>query len=93
MGMLVTLYLILINTYNSVEAPSGRGFSYIDIWFVGCQVPIAFAILEYGLILAYKKLFSDAIKANSIKNLDYYSLILTLCYFLVFNALFWPFTQ
>ena len=44
MGMLVTLYLILINTYTSIDAPSKRGFSNVDLWFACCQVPVAFAI-------------------------------------------------
>ena len=28
MGILITLYLIMINTYNSVDAPQKRGFSH-----------------------------------------------------------------
>ena len=32
MGMLITLYLILINSYNSVEAPPDRGVSSIEMW-------------------------------------------------------------
>ena len=51
MGMIVTLYLILINTYVSVAAPNGRGFSFFEIWYVGVQIPIVFALLEYGIIL------------------------------------------
>ena len=35
MGMLVLLYLIQINTYNSIEAPPSRGFSLIETWFQG----------------------------------------------------------
>ena len=51
MGMIITLFLILINTYTSVAAPNGRGFSYIEVWYIGIQVPIVFAFLEYGIIL------------------------------------------
>ena len=32
MGMLITLYLILINSYNSVDAPPDRGVSSIEMW-------------------------------------------------------------
>ena len=33
MGMLITLYLILINSYNSVDAPQSRShFSAIEMW-------------------------------------------------------------
>ena len=50
MGMIVTLYLISENVYNSVEAPRNRGFSYIEIWMLGSQFPILLALFEYGSI-------------------------------------------
>lgn len=56
MGMLVTLYLISSNVYNSVQAPPGRGFSYIETWMIGTQFPILIGLLEYGVILAWKRL-------------------------------------
>ena len=51
MGMLITLYLILINSYNSVHAPPDRGVSSIEIWFYGMQALILLAVLEYGIVL------------------------------------------
>ena len=57
--MLVTLYLIVINVYASIEAPTGRGFSYIEVWYVGMFMPIVVAILEYAIILAIIK-FKEA---------------------------------
>ena len=47
--------LIVTNVYNSVEAPTQRGFSYIEIWLIGIQIPILVAIFEYGILLAMKK--------------------------------------
>ena len=55
MGMIVTLYLISANVYNSVEAPNDRGFSYIELWMVGTQFPILLALCEYGIVLYLKK--------------------------------------
>ena len=55
MGLLVTLYLISSNVYSSLKAPIHRGFSYIEIFLMGTQGVIFFAILEYGFILAWKK--------------------------------------
>merc|ERR1712008_423919 len=55
MGMIVTLYLISANVYNSVEGPSSRGFSNIELWMVGAQFPILLALFEYGFILYLKK--------------------------------------
>ena len=51
----MTLDLIATNVYNSVKAPPNRGFSYVEVWMVGVQVPILVGILEYGIILALQK--------------------------------------
>ena len=45
MGMLVTIFLIVIGIYKSVEAPPKRGFGYLEKWYIGVQVPILFALL------------------------------------------------
>ena len=66
MGMIVTLYLISANVYNSVEAPDGRGFSYIEIWMVGTQFPILLALCQYGFVLYLKK-----VEKNPSKNPAY----------------------
>ena len=55
LGLLVTLFLIATNVYNSVNAPFNRGFSYIEIWMIGVQSPIIWAIFEYGFLLGWKK--------------------------------------
>ena len=54
--MIVTLYLISANVYNSVDAPKVRGFSYIEIWMLGSQFPILLALFEYGFVLYFKKI-------------------------------------
>ena len=59
MGLLVTLYLIASNIYSNLKAPSTRGFSYIETWMLGTQAVIIFAILEYGILLAWKKYFPE----------------------------------
>ena len=55
MGLLVTLYLISSNVYSSLQAPIQRGFSYVEIFLIGTQGVIFFAILEYGFVLAWMK--------------------------------------
>ena len=55
MGMLVTIFLIVTGIYNSVQTPSSGEFSYIEIWYIGIQIPIVFALLEYGIMLAALK--------------------------------------
>ena len=66
MGLLITLDLIATNVYNSVKAPAKRGFSYVEIWMIGVQIPILLGILEYAILLALKKYYSDFIEANTI---------------------------
>ena len=41
MGLIVTLYLISENVYNSVDAPKAKGFSYIEVWKLGTQLHYA----------------------------------------------------
>ena len=114
MGLLVTLYLISSNVYSSLQAPIQRGFSYIEIFLIGTQGVIFFAILEYGFVLAwmkYSNIFNESgkkvISSNSnqkkgswftdsqmsldikIKVVDMISLIISVVFFLLFNAIYW----
>ena len=66
LGLLITLDLIATNTYNSVKAPSGRGFSYIEIWLIGIQIPILLAIFEYGILLTIKRLSKQEVGQTKI---------------------------
>ena len=65
MGMIVTLYLISANVYNSVEAPDGRGFSYIEKWMIGTQFPILLALCQYGFVLHLKKVDKKIVEKSS----------------------------
>ena len=89
MGMVVTLYLISANVYNSVEAPNNRGFSYIEIWMIGAQIPILLALLEYGFILYLKKIQIQSNLDKKIKKLDFAAMIFSLFYFLSFASVYW----
>ena len=50
MGMILTLFLIHANVYNSVDGPKSRGMSYIEVWMIGTQIPILVALTEYGFL-------------------------------------------
>ena len=90
MGMVITLYLIQVNTYNSVEAPPGRGFSSIDIWSFGMQIPILVAILEYGIVLSMKKFWTKQGSNEMIlKQIDLLTFIASTFYLIVFNLCYW----
>ena len=95
MGMVVTIYLISANVYNSVDAPKDRGFSYIEIWMIGSQFPILLALLEYGFVLYLKKVvkLSNLDKAKifdeKIKMLDMATMIFNFCFFVIFTLIYW----
>ena len=95
MGMVVTLYLISANVYNSVDAPKSRGFSYIEIWMFGSQFPILLALLEYGFVLYIKKVVKTSdwneIKKfdEKIKTLDLSTMIFSFCSFMIFASIYW----
>ena len=84
--MIVTLYLISANVYNSVDAPKNRGFSYIEIWMLGSQFPILLALFEYGLILLFKKV--DKMSDMQIKRLDFVAMIISFSIFLTFSFVY-----
>ena len=91
MGLLVTLYLIDINTYISVDTPKGMGFSYVDIWMLGTQFPILIAILEYGTLLSIQKygdgfIFGKRIRPNHIDNISF---TISFVFLVVFNVIYW----
>ena len=62
MGMVITLCLISFNVYNSVNGPPARGFSYIELWMVGMEMPIILALLEYSMILGMGRWFGKTKK-------------------------------
>ena len=88
MGMLVTIFLIQTGIYGSVDAPKFRGFGMLEIWYIGMQVPILMAILEYGLLLIaikYKGLNSEVKLGNKRTSLEQIMKIIDLfCFYCTF---------
>ena len=72
MGLLVTLFLCMVNILNSEAAnspKSGGTVNAIIQWILTCSVFIILAILEYALILCYKKYNRTTnIETHSIKH-------------------------
>ena len=85
------LYLIQINTYNSAKVPPKRGFSSIEVWFVGMQVPILIAIFEYGVLLAMKKFLGETLEGKNLnpeklfRKIDLLFFIICSVYFVLFT--------
>ena len=87
LGLLVTLNLIFFNVYNSVKGPPSRGFSYIEIWMAGMQIPILIGILEYAILLARKK-YQKSYDTKTAKNIDKWTLIGCSIYISIFVIIY-----
>ena len=86
-GLIVTMFLMSSNVYIGVNAPTRRGFSYVEAWIIGSQIPLVLALLEFGLILGIQK-YSKEIDID-FKKVDFFSLITSLSFYIVFNACYW----
>ena len=101
MGMIITLCLISFNVYNAVDAPPSRGFSYIEVWMVGMEIPIIMALLEYSLILGFKrcsqnKAFGklELFKIDHLAaKIDTVSFIISMTYFILFSISYWSYVN
>ena len=97
MGLLLSVFLIITNNYNSVNAPADRGFSFIEIWMVGIYLQILFAIFEYSYLIVQNRNKVMATYQNGeevnikklSKRLDQNSIIFSLIYFIVFQCTYW----
>ena len=97
LGLLLTVFLIITNNYNSIKAPDDRGFSFIEIWMVGIYLQILFAIIEYAYLMAknrkkvmtmYPNAEQDRVKELS-QMLDQKAVIFSLIYFFIFQCAYW----
>ena len=87
MGLIVTLLLISSNVYSTVDAPPTRGFSYIEIWYIGSQIPILFSLFQYGMVLLIMKYYNG----KNFKKIDCVSACIIAFYYIAFNVSFWGF--
>ena len=98
MGFLVTLFLCSVNVYNSVQAPSQRGLSYVEIWILGTQLPLLVGLVEYGVVLWILKKSpkikdeTDSIVSGVVSNTHTYdtgTMVFLFIYFLLFQITYW----
>ena len=98
MGLLITIFLIITNIYNSVNAPKDRGFSFIEMWILGIDFQVLAAIIEYSYVILQKRKRISAMYNNATEESNYESrltmidrnaLIASSAYFIMFQAIFW----
>ena len=83
MGLIVTLLLISSNVYAQVDH---HGFSNLDVWAIGSQIPIIFALFQYGLVLLMMKYCNVK---KSFRKFDCVSACIVATYYFGFNCYFW----
>ena len=61
MGMLMTVFLVLINILVGVKntSPTSNGLNSVDIFLVSCLVWVFAALLEYALVLIMNRKWAD----------------------------------
>ena len=96
MGMVITLCLISFNVYIAIDAPPKRGFSYIEVWMLGMEIPIIFALLEYSMILGLKRCSHKKFKflgniEKTAAQIDSISSLTSISYILIFSMCYWSF--
>ena len=104
MGFLLTLFLCMVNILNSMvlyTPKSGGDATAIIQWIMWCLLFIIMAIVEYAMILGYKKYKNKVIVGDICgqshesrtedmsKKLDKLMAIVCPCSFIFFSVVFW----
>ena len=55
MGLLLTLLLCMVNIFNSADTKYPKTATAINLWILSCILFIILPILEYAVLLGYKK--------------------------------------
>ena len=92
MALLITLYLVLINSFNNITSisPNTQSFTSISIWMITCIIFIFCALLQYGIVLLIWKYHEKSENVKQfLKNFDLVCLTISVLSFISFNIMFW----
>ena len=103
MGVLLTLMLCTVNIFNSTAEKFPPNANAITQWILSCLLFIILAILEYTLLLGYKKYSEPEDEENNMtgpnhevigigrlsKRMDKWMLVIFPPSFIVFALVFW----
>merc|ERR1719400_1261265 len=101
MGLLVILFLLLVNIFNTVatNTPKAECLTAIEVWMLACILFVFGALIEYAAIL-FKKQFHESKQQTAILKpdqqlaedflrIDKFFLKCFPVLFIVFNGVFW----
>ena len=104
MGVLLTLMLCTVNIFNSTAEKFPPNANAITQWILSCLLFIILAILEYTILLGYKKYSEPEDEVNNMtdganhedvrirrlsKRMDKWMLVIFPPTFIVFASVFW----
>jgi len=94
MTLLITIFLVLINIFNTIQtnSPQAEGLTAMEAWVIACIVFVFAALMEYtGILLQMKlkKLYGTRRKKDNYAVTDLTFLIVFPVLFLLFNILYW----
>ena len=91
MGLLITLFLVLVNLFISIttNTPNTKSLTSISTWVLVCIIFVQGAVLEYGGILLFKYFSISNFGSKVLRRVDLLSLILSIVTFLTFNVVYW----
>ena len=97
LGILLTLQLCLINMFIFItsKSPKTHSLTSISTWLMFCIFYVAFALNQFGCILLIKYLQYPKVDGDfqiNAKKIDFFSLIVSVITFFIFNASFWYFS-
>ena len=88
MALLITLFLCLINIFNTITSasPYTKSFTSISTWMIACITLVTSALLQYGIILLFRKytLYDQGNVQIIIKRIDLVCLIIEILAFLIY---------
>jgi len=94
MTLLITVFLVLINIFNTIQtnSPKADGLTAIEAWLIACIVFVFAALIEYtGILLQMKlrKLTGSKRKKDNYALTDLAFFVLFPVLFILFNLLYW----
>ena len=94
MGLLITLFLVLVNLFISIttNSPNTKSLTSISTWVLACIIFVQGAVLEYGCILVFQHMGYNPVSdlgQKFIHRIDSFCLLISIEAFAIFNFIYW----